>query len=70
MSQMEMRWIPVEERPVPREGETILVTDGVHVAPMVRDVIHNNTGTPWDWQFGRAITAWMPLPPPYDKGAS
>ena len=35
-----------------------------NVAPYIRGVIHNNIGTAHDWQYGEAITHWMPLPQP------
>ena len=59
-----MSWQPIET--MPKDGGSYLVADAVrgNVAPYVRGVIHNNTGTHWDWQYGEAITHWMPLPPP------
>jgi hypothetical protein len=56
------KWVPVTERPLPKDDGTYLVTDGKHVAPMVRALIENNVGTPWDWDFGAKIPHWMPLP--------
>lgn len=58
-------WVPVSERPLPRDGGTYLVTCAAgYVTPHIRGVIHNNVGTPWDWDYGGAITGWMPLPAP------
>lgn len=60
----EGHWIAIAERPTPRDGESFLVTNGRHVVPHIRGVIHNNTGSPWDWNYGESITHWMPLPSP------
>lgn len=64
-------WIPVSERPLPgrnpderggREGSYLVANAKGQVAPHIRGVIHNNVGSPWDWEYGEAITHWMPLP--------
>lgn len=56
-------WISVEDRPIPRDGGTFLVAGaGGQVVPYIRGVLHNNVGSPWDWNYGEAITHWMPLP--------
>jgi hypothetical protein len=49
---------------MPRDGGSYLVADAAtgSVAPYTRGMIHNNPGTPNDWQYGEAITHWMPLP--------
>ena len=60
-----MEWQPIET--MPRGGyESYLVADAKRglVAPCVRGIIQNNIGTAWDWQYGEAITHWMPMPPP------
>lgn len=58
-----MEWQPIETRPT-GEYETYLVKNGKgQVAPIVCDIIQNNPGTIWDWDFGERATAWMPLPP-------
>jgi hypothetical protein len=56
-------WQPIET--MPEDGGSYLVADAVRgmVAPRIRGVIHNNPGTAHDWQYGEAITHWMPLPP-------
>ncbi len=57
-------WQPIET--MPRDGGTCIVGAagcGL-VAPHIQGVIHNNPGTAWDWQYGEAITHWMPLPEP------
>ena len=55
-------WQPIET--APKDGETYLVADAGRgmVAPHIRGVIHNNSGTAYDWQYGEAATHWMPLP--------
>ena len=59
-------WVPAAAMPVPRDGGSYLVADATRglVAPHIRGVIHNNPGTTWDWQYGGAITHWMPMPEP------
>jgi hypothetical protein len=61
-----MEWISVEDEILPRDGGTYLIADSKRgfVAPHIRGTIHNNINTNWDWQYGEAITHWMPLPPP------
>lgn len=56
-------WISVKECALPSEPGTFLVTNALgEVAPHISGIIHNNTGTAADWQYGEAITHWMPLP--------
>lgn len=64
-------WQPIDTRPKEYHS-TYLVTNGRQVAPWIRGVIHNNTGTHWDWEYGSTIIAWMPLPepPPSPTGES
>ena len=38
------------------------------VAPLIRGIIHNTVGSPWDWNYGEAITHWMPRPTPPTHG--
>ena len=59
-------WLPIATVPMPRDSGSYLVADAVRglVAPHIRGVIHNNPGSVWDWQYGEAITHWMPLPAP------
>lgn len=61
---MNGKWTFIKDAPIPRDGGTYLVTDGMHVAPYIRGVIHNNVGTCCDWRYGEAIIAWMHLPEP------
>jgi len=58
------QWLPIETKP--KDDGSYLVADATRglVAPYIRGVIHNNVGTCWDWQYGEAITHWMPLPAP------
>jgi hypothetical protein len=56
-------WRSIDTRPKDLDS-TYLVTNGRQVAPWIRGVIHNNTGTPWDWDYGSNIIGWMPLPSP------
>lgn len=57
-------WVAVEDRPLPRDDGTYLVACAAgRVAPHIHGVIHNNPGTAHDWNYGEAITHWMPLPP-------
>ncbi len=59
------RWIPVEVQHYPSDGSTFLVASASgQVAPHVRGIIHNNVGSPWDWNYGEAITHWAPMPDP------
>lgn len=64
-----MDWQPIET--MPKDGGSYLVADAVrgNVAPYIRGVIHNNIGTAHDWQYGEAITHWMPLPRPPELDA-
>ena len=34
------------------------------VAPHIGGVIHNSTGSAWDWSYDEAVTNWQPLPEP------
>lgn len=56
------QWRPYST--MPSDGGSYLVADAERgfVAPYTRGLIHNNPGTPHDWQYGEAITHWMPLP--------
>lgn len=56
-------WQPVET--MPNDDGSWIVADAKrgYVAPYIRGVIHNNPGSMWDWQYGEAITHYMPLPP-------
>lgn len=48
---------------MPDDGGTFLVANAKgQVAPKIRRIIHNNVGTAYDWNYGEAITHWMPLP--------
>jgi hypothetical protein len=57
-------WQPIET--MPKDGGSYIVANAVlgHVAPYICYVIHNNVWSTFDWQYGEAITHWMPLPPP------
>lgn len=62
-SALQPGWRDIES--APKDGSSYLVADAERgfVAPHIRGVIHNNPGTNWDWQYGEAVTHWMPLPP-------
>jgi hypothetical protein len=55
-------WISVETQQRPDEGTYLVANAKGQVAPWIRGVIHNNVGSAWDWEYGEAITHWMPLP--------
>lgn len=57
------RWIPVTER-LPREMETVLVTDGKNVG---WSFCVNDYGT-MEFYSASTITHWMPLPEPPEEG--
>ena len=64
-------WVAVEQAPLPRDDGSYLVANAARgvVAPYVRGVIHNNTGTNWDWNYGDSVSHWQPLPaPPAQRG--
>jgi len=57
-------WQPIATRPLGQD-QSYLVTNRLgQVAPWIRGVIQNNSGTQWDWNYGEAITLWMPFPEP------
>lgn len=64
---MSMNWQPIETRPQNLTDTYLVVNTKGQVAPWIKGVIHNNTGTKWDWDYGEAITHWMPLPEPPTK---
>lgn len=59
-----MEWMPIESRPSELNMTYLVTNEKGQVAPWIRGIIHNNVGTAWDWDFGSAITHWMPLPSP------
>ena len=75
------RWIPVNERlpELPDSSwrkRTVLVCAKGHVRPMIyeREIVRGKTVERWKWMWNRiydtpeAITHWMPLPEPPEKG--
>lgn len=56
----ESQWIV--GRPPKDDGTYLIENRKGQVAPYIRGIIHNNAGSPHDWEFGEAITGWMPLP--------
>lgn len=61
-------WQPIETRPSDLLSTYLVANSRGQVAPLIRGVIHNNTGTPWDWEYGEAVTHWMPMPDPPAEG--
>ena len=59
-----MEWQPIETRPKGFEQTYLVANAKGQVAPLIRGVIHNTTGTPWDWDYGESVTNWMPMPEP------
>lgn len=51
--------------PYPEYNATYIVKNAKgQVAPMINGIIHNNVGTPWDWDFCEPITGWCEMPKP------
>ena len=59
-------WIPVTER-LPEKPEPVIVT--VKWNKYYKEVsVGEYWGSPDEWgSYGELVTAWMPLPDPYDK---
>jgi hypothetical protein len=57
-------WINAEERLRPKKGSYLVANRKGQVAPWIDGVIHNQAGSAWDWEYGEAVTHWMPLPSP------
>jgi len=61
-------WQPINTRPTDPDATYLVANGRGQVAPWIRGVIHNNVGSVWDWEYGEAVTHWMPLPPPPTPG--
>lgn len=59
-------WIPISER-LPEEKGSYLVTDDAGGVKTVQDdeFLRYEDGTPL-WLYSQSVTAWMPLPEPWE----
>jgi hypothetical protein len=59
-------WQPIQTRPDGLRHMYLVANARGQVAPWICGIIHNDpaAGTQHDWQWGEAVTHWMPLPPP------
>ena len=62
----ESRWIPVTER-LPEEDGDYLTTKINDFDEPILGMTYYRKG--WGWSTSYKITAWMPLPKPYEEGA-
>jgi len=66
-AQPEQRWIPCSERLPEKEGTYIVTDDAGGMATVSTDEFsHYESGEPM-WIFSQNVTAWMPLPEPYEE---
>lgn len=63
----EQQWIPCNERLPEKEGIYIVTDDAGGIATVSTDEFsHYESGEPM-WMFSQNVTAWMPLPEPYEE---
>ena len=60
------RWIPVSERLPDRDGRYLVTCSKIGAWVVDWNIWHCEPKPSWLWEQG--ITAWMPLPEPYEEG--
>ena len=55
-------WRTIETAPLDMPRAYLVANKKGQVAPKIDGVIHNLTGSQWDWDYGESVTHWMPFP--------
>lgn len=63
---LKMDWIPVTERLPDKEGDYFTTKINDFDEPILGMTYYRKG---WGWSTSYKITAWMPLPKPYEEGA-